>query len=333
MKRTTACFLLLVLGGAGWASAAEVVVYTAHDEVYSRPILERFEDLSGIRTRAAHDTEASKTTGLVQRLIAEKEHPRADVFWNNEVAQSIVLKTKGVLAPYVSPQATGIPAPFKDPQGYWTGFAARGRVIIYNTDLLTDPPRSILDFTQERWRGKAGVALPLFGTTATHVAALFAHLGEDKAKALLLAMRDNGVTFEAGNATVRDRVAKGELHAGLTDTDDANGAVLDGRPAKWLFPDQGKDQMGTLVIPNSVCLIKGCPNPEAGKKLIDFLLSEEVELTLAASRSLQIPLRKGLHAPEAVPKLAQIKAMPVSFAEVADQMPAAAAFSLEAFVR
>jgi len=117
--------------------------------------------------------ETSKTTGLVNRLIAEKNRPRADVFWNSEVGRTLVLKDKGVLAPYRSPAAQDIPAQFKDREDYWTGFAARARVLIYNTELLeaSEVPQSIFQLTQPQWKGKVALAYPLFGTTATHVAA------------------------------------------------------------------------------------------------------------------------------------------------------------------
>lgn len=322
--------LIVVLCAAADAPG-EVVIYSAHDDLYSAPILDAFTAQTGIDVKVAYDTEVSKTTGLVNRLLAEKERPRADVFWNNEVAQTIVLKREGALVPYVSPNAATIPDRFKDPEGYWTGFAARGRVLIYNTDLVKDPPTSICDLTSEAWRGQVGIALPLFGTTATHAAALFAAWGDPKARAFFLALKANDARILNGNATVRDRVAEGELEVGLTDTDDANGAVLDGRPVRWLFPDQAEGQLGTLVIPNSVCLIKGGPNPEAGKRLIDYLLSPKVEARLAQSRALQIPLHTDVEVPEGVPKLADIRAMAVDFSTLSAQMKPVAAFIREEF--
>jgi len=217
-----------------------VVVYTALDDMYSQPVLELFEEQTGIQVKAVYDTEASKTTGLANRLVAEKDRPRADVFWNNEAAQTIVLKSKDLLAPYASPSAEAIPDGFKDPESYWTGFAARGRVIIYNTDLVTEPPTTVESFLDPEWKGKAAIAKPLFGTTATHAAVLFDRLGADAAKTFFMGLLENDVAVLAGNATVRDFVAAGEYAVGLTDTDDANGAIEDGKPAKWLFPGPGR---------------------------------------------------------------------------------------------
>ena len=68
----------------------------------------------------------------MNRLIAEKNNPQADVYWANEPIRAEVLRQQGIAAPYVSPNAHGIPASFKDPNGYWTGFAARARVLIVN---------------------------------------------------------------------------------------------------------------------------------------------------------------------------------------------------------
>ena len=125
-----ACSLLAILifsscGCKGKKPAQEVVIYTSLDKVFSQPILEAFEKETGIDVLPVYDSEATKTTGLVNRLIAEKNNPRADVFWNSESGRTIVLKQKGVLAKYVSPSASDIPSQFKDPDGCWTGFAAR----------------------------------------------------------------------------------------------------------------------------------------------------------------------------------------------------------------
>lgn len=305
----------------------------AHDQIYSEPVLKAFEARTGIRVRAAYDTETSKTTGLVQRLIAEIHRPRADVFWNNEQAQTFLLKEKGVLIHYISPNAETIPDNFKCPEGYWTGFGARARVIIYNTDKASDPPTSVFDLTDPKWKAKAAIALPLFGTTATHAAALFEQLGPQAAKRFFRDLLANDVVVATGNSHVRDLVAAGEVLVGLTDTDDANCGVLDGKPVKWLFPDQQNNGVGTLVIPNTVALVKGGPNPEPARKLIDHLLSTELELELAGSRALQMPLHVGIDVPDGILRLDAVRPMAIDFAKVAARMPEAMAFIREEFVR
>lgn len=300
--------------------------------MYSRPIFADFENETGTRVLVQYDTEANKTTGLVNRLIAEKNRPRADVFWNNETAQTIHLKKNGILEPYASAAALPIPDTFKDDENYWTGFAARGRVIVYNTELTADPPKSLHDFTKAQWKGKLAIANPLFGTTATHAAALFALWGEVEAGKFFMALKRNNVAVLPGNATVRDMVGRGEYVAGLTDTDDANSGMEAGLPIDWLFPDQHHGGIGTLIIPNTVALVHGAPHPESAKALIDFLLRPATELALANLPSIQIPLNPAVEVAAPVPSLLHTKTMDVDFESIANAMKTSATFIQKKFL-
>lgn len=312
----------------------EVVIYTSLDQTFSEEVLRVFEEETGIEARAVYDTEAAKTTGLVNRLLAEKDRPRADVFWNSEIARTLQLERRGVLAPYRSPAAAEIPDRFKDPDGYWTGFAARVRVLVCSTELLSEDerPASIFDLTEPRWRGAVALANPLFGTTATHAAALFAVLGPSEARDYFRRLHANGVVIVAGNATAKDRVAAGELPVGFTDTDDVFVALDNDQPVTMVFPDQEEGGLGTLLIPNTVALVAGGPNPEEGKRLIDFILSEEVERRLAFSRSGQMPVRDAVPRPDAVPSLEELRVMEVDYEAMADQIEPSAAFLRDLFL-
>ena len=266
-----------------------VVVFTALDRVYSDPILEGFTEATGIEVEPVFDTEAAKTTGLISRLIARRDDPECDVLWNNEPVQTAQLASLGLLTAYRSPQAERIPQRYRDPDGYWTGFAGRLRVIIYNTELVSanDVPTGLADFTDPRWRGQAAIALPFFGTTLTHMTVLHQRWQPPRFERWLAGLRANDVALAAGNGPVRDLVAAGERAFGLTDTDDANGAMLDGKPVAVVVPDAAE---GALLMPNTVALIAGGPHPAEGKALIDYLLGPQVERALAAARSAQIPL-------------------------------------------
>lgn len=326
-------FTLIFLAWFSTGYCAEVVVYTSMDQVFSQPILQDYEQKTGVKVKAVYDVEAAKTTGLVNRLIAEKSRPRCDVFWNSEIGKTIVLREKGVLAPYASPAAKEIPSFLKDKADCWTGFAARARVLVYNTEMLqeSDLPKSIFELTQPQWRGKVAMAYPLFGTAATHTAAMFTTFGQEKAKDFLKALKANDVVIVDGNSVVRDLVVEGRLPIGITDTDDVNVAIQSGKPVKMIYPD--KAGVGTLLIPNTVALIKNAPNPEQGKKFIDYLLSKETESRLSFSESANIPVRDGVKTPPHVPAYSSIKAMAVDYYQVADTMPAAARFCQTVFVR
>jgi iron(III) transport system substrate-binding protein len=139
---TTRVFLLYIsvviasavlLTGCQPDNTKKIVVYTSVDQVFSEPVLKLFEKRTGIRVLPVYDVEAAKTTGLVNRLITEKDHPQADIFWNGEFVQTLLLQADGLLAPYQSPNSADIPAQYVDPQGYWTGFAGRARVLLVNT--------------------------------------------------------------------------------------------------------------------------------------------------------------------------------------------------------
>jgi len=126
---------------------------------------------------------------------------------------------------------------------------------------------------------------------ATHGAALFTQMGSDKARAYFQALRDNEIQVLDGNALVVKTVARGELAAGLTDSDDVYSAQLDGKPVAFVLPDQKPTEIGALIIPNTVGLVRDCPHPDAGRKLMNFLLDPRVENELASARPAQIPVR------------------------------------------
>lgn len=314
------CFLVLFTVSV-WAcdrrAGQEVVVYTSVDDVFARPIAQRFEQETGVTVRLVPDTEETKSTGLVNRLIAEKERPQADVFWSGDPVRAAVLKAKGASAPYRSPQVDGLPQQFSDPEGYWTGFSARARVLIYNHNLVPEgqEPKSVMDLLDPRFKGKACIANPLFGTTSMHAAALFAVLGEDKAKAFFEGFATNGGQILSSNGEVRRRVAAGEFAVGITDTDDVNVARLDGKPVGMVYPDA--DGMGTLLISNCAVLIARGPHQDKGRQFIDYLLRPETEKVLAESEAAQMPLRPGVPTPPGMASLVSLQPMSVDYARLA----------------
>lgn len=310
-----------------------VVVYTALDSGFSEPIFADFAKQTGIDVAPRFDTEATKTVGLTEAILAERQRPRCDVFWNNEILNTLRLQREGLLQPYKSPAGNAFPAQFRSSEGHWHGFAARARVLIVNAEQVPESewPSSIHDLTDARWQGKAGIAKPLFGTTASHAACLFAHWGNDRAKEFFRKLKANDVQILAGNKQVALSVAAGRLAFGLTDTDDAIIEQEKGMPVAIVYPDQGEQQMGTLFIPNTVAIIRGTENLEASKRLVDYLLAPEVEAALAAGRSAQIPLNPAVAAEVRVGTPQTKKAMKVDFEEAAARWDTAAEFLRDEF--
>jgi iron(III) transport system substrate-binding protein len=257
------------------------------------------------------------------------------VWWSGEFAQTVKLAEEGVLAPYTSPAAADIPDGFKDPDGLWTGFGGRARVLLANTELVPaeQRPDSVADLAAgELAGGRIGLAYPVFGTAATHAAALYATQGRDEARRFFQRIADRRVRIVDGNSVVRDLVADGQLAWGITDTDDACGAVARGAPVAIIVPDQGADDSGTLVVPNTVAKVQGGPNPAQAEAMVDYLLSRDVEAELIRAGWFQISPR-GVAVESDCPVPSSVKALRVDLGAVAAQMDAAIGDMTEIFVR
>jgi iron(III) transport system substrate-binding protein len=322
------------LSGCGRGpTGPSVVVYTSVDQIYSEPILGSFEAGTGIKVLAVYDVEAAKTTGLVNRLIAEASRPRADVFWNGEFSQTLVLGERGVLAPYHSPAARGLPATYLDPAGYWTGMGGRARVLLVNTKLVSraDYPRSISDLLDSKWPARRiGIANPLFGTSCTQAAALYSVLGPERAQEFYRQLVARGVRVVDGNSVVRDLVCSGELMIGWTDSDDACGAILRGDPVSVVIPDQ--DSLGTLIIPGTAALVAGAPHPQEGQRLLDYLLSASVEKRLVECGFSQLAPRDPSVRPDCLP-VGQMKHLQAALADIQRFLPRVQSELTEIFLR
>jgi len=325
-------FIAVVMPRLWQPNQTEVVVYTSLDEEFSQPIFDEFTRLTGIRVLAKFDTESTKTVGLTQALFAERDRPRCDLFWNNEIVNTLRLEQAGLLSQYVTAAAEEFPAQYGSASGTWHGFAARARVLIINTDLLPEEawPSSIHDLENRDWQGRVGIAKPLAGTTATHAACLFSVWGEARAREFFRAVKANAKVM-SGNKQVAVAVGNGELMFGLTDTDDAIVEKEKGLPVKIIYPDQGLQQLGTLFIPNTLALIAGAPRRESAEKLADFLLSPAVERMLAEGPSAQIPLNPRVRYQPRVESPRTIRAMEVDFEAAAKQWNLAAEFLRQEF--
>jgi len=298
-------------------AGAEVVLYTSVDEPYARPIIRKFEQQSGIKVLLKTDTEATKSVGLAARLEAERANPKADVWWGNEIFHTINLADRGVLTAYASPAAEKIPPLYKDPQGRWAGTALRARVIARTLHEPGDAPTrsitSILDLAKPELKGKVCMARPTAGTTGGHVAAIYTHLGPEKAEQFFRDLKANDVKLLGGNSVVAEYVGLGQLWAGLTDNDDVDSMLRENGKLDMILPDQGEGQFGTLTIPCTVALVSGAKHPDAAKKLIDYLLSPEVEKALLDAKFARYSV-------VAAKGAGGVKAMPVSYADVAKNL-------------
>jgi iron(III) transport system substrate-binding protein len=318
--------VLFIVAFAVWRivstpQAPIVVVYVSHDQVFSEPILKDFENDTGIKVRAIYDTEETRSAGAMNRLIAEKNNPQADVYWANEPIRAEVLRQQGIATPYVPPNARGIPASFKDPNRYWTGFAARARVLIVNKNAGAKPD-SVLAYAAPQWRGKTVIANPLFGTTTAEIAALFVLWGDERARAFMADLKADGTKLSPSNGDSADLVANGEFAFSLVDSDDVVSRMRQHLPIELVYPDQGESGLGCFLVPNAALLIAGAPHGDHGKQLIDYLTSEQTEAKLARSDAAQIPLHSNVEGPPELRPIDKVKTMQVNYAEIAIKLQA-----------
>jgi len=251
-------------------------------------VIDRFGAATGISVDVRFDEEANKSLGLTNLLIAEKAAPRADVFWNNQLLGTARLQRENVLQPYQGSGWERIPEAMRDPNGYWAGFAARCRVIIVNTDQMAATPEAVHGQLRQESLSDVAIAEPLFGTTLSHYCVLADQRGLDDLKAWHRDIHDRGIRVVRGNSMVKDLVAEGVCAMGFTDTDDAFSALDAGAPVAMVPVRLETEQ--TICLPNTVAIIAGCRHPEAAQRFIDFVLSEETELLLAAASGRQIPV-------------------------------------------
>ncbi|MEQ8769097.1 MAG: extracellular solute-binding protein [Phycisphaerales bacterium] len=339
MTVRSACAVLLALvclagceRAASESETPEVVLYSSADDYVLREVVADFERATGIDVRLVGDTEATKTTGLVTRLRAETDDPQADVWWSSEPFGTIALAREGVLDPataeILGDRRDQWPARLVGRDGSWVGIAQRARVLGYSTTRTPEPPTTLAELTAPEWRGRVGIARPQFGTTRGHMAMLVEAWGPEAFEAWLAAMRDNGLRIYDGNATVVRKIAEGEIDVGLTDTDDVWVAQRNGWDVGYVFEatepaSEATFSTGPLLIPNTVSIVRGAPNPDAARRLAEYLILGPAERILRASDSRNYPVKPEVEPNAEAPSPESPAAAPLD--DVADRVDEAMA--------
>lgn len=268
---------LLFLAGCGGPSSPSVVVYTSQDEVYAEPIFNDFEKDTGIKVEPVYDSESVKTVGLVNRLIQEAGQPQCDVFWNNEEFRTRQLAAHNV---------------FRETNG-WAELGYRTRRILINTNFLSPDkaPRTFSEVTNSIWRGKVALAYPMFGTTSTHFLAFRQQWGDAQWQAWCRALVANQPKVVDGNSIAAKLVSAGEAWIGFADSDDIAAEQHDGKPVVAL--PLGDDSM---VLPNTVGVIRGAPHPAEAERLFEYLQQKSVSQKLVDVQALEGATMDSAHA-------------------------------------
>ncbi|HEY4283638.1 MAG TPA: extracellular solute-binding protein [Chthoniobacterales bacterium] len=296
-------------------------MYSSIDETYAIAVSKKFQEKTGITVKLVGDSEETKSTGLLNRLLAERARPIADIFWSGDIMRAAVLKRNGLTDPYI-PANSQPNRNYDDPDHYYTAGSGRLRLILYHRSATSQGlPRSVLDLAKPQFAAHSCMANPLFGTTSMHAAALFEAVGDEVATRFFNDFHANGGRMLASNGEVRRRVSAGEFMFGLTDSDDVSVALADGKPVNYIIPDQS--DAGAVFVPSAVVLIHGAPHKELAQRLADFLCSAEVEQMMAVSTAAHFPLRAELAPPPVFGKrLTEIKTMKLDYSRLATRIEA-----------
>ena len=270
-----------LLGPALTAEAEEIVVYSSRREQFVRPILQQFEEETGIDVQLLTGQEAQFNL----RLKEEAQNPRADIFLANDAGVMEDLRREGILTEAPEAVKEEIPSDKRAPDGSWFGLSARTRILMYNEELLEEEelPESIVDLTDSRFAGEFALTRPGNGSMISHMAGLRLYHGDEWTENFIQDLLANEPEIMSGHTDIRRAVGRGEVKLGLVNNyyyrlqleeEEHNNVSA-------LYPDQGEDEMGIFVNVAGAALIEGGPNPDAREELINYLLTEEVMIEYA----------------------------------------------------
>jgi len=264
------------------ATPAHLVLYTSVDPLVVGPIIDTFVDQTKIRVSIVGDKDSQRSYALAKQLREDQHDPKADVWWSGEIFHTILLADEGLLQPYASPSSTDIPANLKDADSCWASVGLRARVLAIRQGVTVADVSNLENLKASEIAGKIAISRPHVGATSGHLAALYVLWDEYRYRIFLQTLRENGVKMLGGNIDVANQVAAGTYDVGLTDSDAVDAALARGEKLIMQYPDQRG--AGTLGIPSTVGLVAGSRDIDNAKKLIDYLLSPQVEQVLIEAR-------------------------------------------------
>lgn len=273
-----------------------VTVYSGRGEDLVGPLMELFEEETGIDTEVRYGDSAE----MLLLIQEEGGNSPADVYYSQGAGFLGELSSTGAFVTLPGELTAQVPPALTSPNSDWVGLSGRARTVLYNTDELTedDLPDSILEFTDPVWQGRLGYA-PTNASFQDFVTALRFLEGEDATRAWLEGIVANGIAYE-GNTAIVEAVAAGEISVGLT-----NHYYLyrylaenpDYPAANKFYP---ADDPGSLVNIAGAGVLATSDDQAGALALIEFLLSPTAQAYFA-TETFEIPVTEGVEVPEGLP--------------------------------
>jgi iron(III) transport system substrate-binding protein len=292
-----------------------VTVYSGRSENLIGPILERFEQQSGVEVRVRY----GGTAELAATLLEEGGRSPADVFIAQDAGALGAVEDAGLLVELDPSLLERVPEAFRSSAGRWVGLSGRARTVIYSTEQLqpADLPDSILEFTDPKWKGRIGWA-PTNGSFQAFVTALRLKLGDDRAREWLEGVQANEPKEYPNNTSIVQAAAAGEIEVGFVNHYYLHRFVAEEGedfPARNHYTSGG--DFGTLINVAGAGILESADSKEAAQRMLDFLLSEEAQRYFA-EETFEYPVVDGVEANADVRSIREINAVDVDLSRLED---------------
>ncbi|AKI97410.1 ABC transporter substrate-binding protein [Kosmotoga pacifica] len=308
MRKVTLLLLGVLIIATMVISAPVLHMYTALDVNEAKIYIEAFEKATGIKV----DWVRMSSGEVVARLTAERNNPRASIWFGGPAVDFIAAKKRGLLEPYKSPNAWSLDLTFKDYDGYWTGFYLGVIGFASNTEQLkelgVEAPTSWQDLLKPEFKGRISVAYPYTsGTSYTILAGLIALMGEDEAFDYYKKLDKQIHHYNKSGSACVTQVGLGEVTVGISFAHDiVKKGVSKGYPVKLTIPKEGTSyEIGAMAV------VKGGPEPELAHKFIDWMLTAEAQSLM--KNWFRVPLNPDAEVVEGAVRITDVNVIPLDF--------------------
>ena len=305
---------LVACGDGGGGSGGGLTIYSGRNENLVRPLLERFAEETGIDVHVKY----ADTSELLPTILEEGSATRADVFFSQDAGALGELSIKGLLRALPDDVLDQVDDRFRDTDGKWVGVTARARVIAYNTDRVRpeDLPRSTLDVTDERWKGKVGYP-PTNASFVAFVTSLRETVGEDRTRRFLEGLEKNGAKRYDNNVLTLEAVASGEVDLGLVNHYYLYNEFKEHPDAHVAnhYPGQEEGGEGTFVNVAGVGIVAGSDQLPEAERFVRFLLNAESQKYFREETA-EYPLRAGVDPIPEITPLGELRTIDVPLSKL-----------------
>lgn len=301
--------------GNGGSPGGEVTIYSGRGEDLVQPILDRFQEETGIDVQVRY----GGTAEMAAAILEEGENTPADVFYGQDAGALGALSLEGMARQLPSDVLDRVEDRFRSPDGLWVGTSGRARVVVYDTEQLSegDLPSSILDYADSQWENALGWA-PTNGSFQAWVTALRVTEGDDVAREWLEDIQALNPNIYEANTPIVGAAISGEIQAGFVnhyylyrEIEEAGGDV----GAENYFFRNG--DIGGLINVAGVAIMEPAANVEQSEMLVNYLLNEESQQYFA-EETFEYPLVSGVPAHDRVPSLEELETPDIDLSNLED---------------